>query len=319
MQVWEVPFRGANLLGVKQDGKIYVPIKPICAAIGIDMQAQTRRISRDPVLKKGVAMMAIPFTAGGPQAMFCLPLNRIHYWLAGVDSSRIKDEDMKRRVIEYQEECADVLFAYFMPVYAQALGIKLPIQQARVLHEDLFDRGDIEILEPELTAHTETEGFEPARRDDALAAKQAASEARDAAIRSEGVSTQARDASMRTEKTIVEISARGRKRPTKEAILCAKYIIWNKYNGFCPCGCGTLLMKSPHELISVGQNHRCIAEWDHLPSHKNSGKPEYGWYVYSQCNQQLKDPELRDRKWKRWIAYQEHVNDYFREQKKGLF
>jgi hypothetical protein len=142
MQVYELNFRGAKLIGVKHDGRIVIPIKPIADAIGIDWSSQHKAIQRHTILSKGMVVMTIPFGQGGTQMMACLPLNRLHFWLAGVESGRIKGDDIRARVIEFQEECADALFVYFMPEYAAAIGVKLPTLEARLLHDDLFDRAE---------------------------------------------------------------------------------------------------------------------------------------------------------------------------------
>lgn len=159
MQVYEFSFRDARLLGVARGSQVVIPIAPICAAIGIDVQAQQRRIYRDSVLAKGTAMMAVPFGRGGKQEMLCLPLQRIHYWLAGIDSSRIKDTAMRDRVIAYQEECADVLCAYFMPGYAKAAGVQLATLEVRLLHDDLFDRSESRCID--MSGMTHPFGYDP--------------------------------------------------------------------------------------------------------------------------------------------------------------
>jgi hypothetical protein len=139
--VYEIEFRGAKLLGVRHNGSIVIAIRPICTAIGIDDEPQRRRINRDPVLSKGGVILTLPFTSGGPQSMLCLALKRLHYWLAGISSGSIKDETMRQRVIEYQEECADYLFACFMPEAAAAMGITLPaISRPQLVQDDFIDR-----------------------------------------------------------------------------------------------------------------------------------------------------------------------------------
>lgn len=142
MQVHEINFHGARLIGATaDDGQVNIPIAPICAAIGLDTRSQRARIARDPVLKGGI-MMLLPFGAGGPQNMLCVPLRRVNYWLAGIDTSRLKNAAMRDRVIEYQTECADVLCAHFMPEYAKAAGIRIAPFEARLLHDDLFARAE---------------------------------------------------------------------------------------------------------------------------------------------------------------------------------
>ncbi|MCI0649947.1 MAG: phage antirepressor N-terminal domain-containing protein, partial [Chloroflexi bacterium] len=54
----EVTFYGDELpVARTADGRIYVPLKPICEAIGVGWNGQRQRINRDPVLSE-VAMSA---------------------------------------------------------------------------------------------------------------------------------------------------------------------------------------------------------------------------------------------------------------------
>lgn len=71
-----------------------------------------QRINRDPVMAKATSIMLVPF-AGKGQEVTCLKLNRVNFWLATIDSNRIKDESVREKVRLYQEECADVLYEHF--------------------------------------------------------------------------------------------------------------------------------------------------------------------------------------------------------------
>ena len=108
-----VNFKGAELLGIQLDGIVVVALKPIVEGMGLAWGSQYNRVKRDPVLSEGIFIMKIPFGAGGPQEMICLRLDLIHGWLFTVDSTRIKNEDVRNRVLLYQRECYAVLYRYF--------------------------------------------------------------------------------------------------------------------------------------------------------------------------------------------------------------
>lgn len=95
-----VEFHGDIIYATSQADALMVPISPICAALGIDPQAQARRIRRHPVLSQGVAMMATP-SAGGTQNSLAIPLDMLNGWLFGVDATRVKPE-LRERLTEYQ-------------------------------------------------------------------------------------------------------------------------------------------------------------------------------------------------------------------------
>lgn len=112
-EIVTVNFRGDELYGFKQDDGVFVALKPIARALGLDWSAQLKRVKRDPVLSEGMAMMATPYGLGGDQEAVALKMDLINGWLFGIDSSRIKDVEARERVILYQRECYGVLFKHF--------------------------------------------------------------------------------------------------------------------------------------------------------------------------------------------------------------
>lgn len=106
-----VDFHGHSLITLEQNGELYVAMKPIVEAIGLDWEAQFKRIKRRAVLNEGISMMEIP-SAGGKQSVMCLPLKLLNGWLFGVDAERVKPE-IRERVLDYQRSCYDVLHDYW--------------------------------------------------------------------------------------------------------------------------------------------------------------------------------------------------------------
>lgn len=108
-----VKFNNQHLPVFFYNEKPYVAMKPICENIGLQWEAQLRRIKRNHVLSKGMTIMDIP-SNGGIQQYVCLPLGLLNGWLMGVDISKVKLE-IKDTLIKYQLECFDVLYKHFMP------------------------------------------------------------------------------------------------------------------------------------------------------------------------------------------------------------
>ena len=112
-QLVTVDFHGQSILAANIDGKPYVAMKPIVENIGLQWEAQLKRIQRNPVLKQAMSMMDIP-SAGGMQQTTCLPLSMLNGWLFGVDVNRVREE-IRPKLIRYQTECFEVLAQHFMP------------------------------------------------------------------------------------------------------------------------------------------------------------------------------------------------------------
>ncbi len=109
----EVLFYDDALTAVRgSDGRVYVSIRQMCQALGLNAQAQTRRIQRQPILNDGywgVAMMATP---GGMQKTQVLRVDLVPLWLSGIDTGRVNDE-IRPKLIRFQKEAATVLWEAF--------------------------------------------------------------------------------------------------------------------------------------------------------------------------------------------------------------
>lgn len=132
-----VNFRGDELYGFKQEDGVYLALKPMVEAMGLDWSAQYRRVQRDPILSEGIAMMATPFGRGGSQEAVCLKMELVNGWLFTIESSRIQDDEVRKRVQLYQRECYGALYAHFSGKGAEVETLEpdaaLPIGERRKL------------------------------------------------------------------------------------------------------------------------------------------------------------------------------------------
>lgn len=131
-RVVTVNFRGADLYGFERDDGVFVALKPIVEAMGMSWSGQHDRVRRDPILNEGIRVMRIPFGAGGSQEVTCLRLDLVNGWLFTIDAGRIKDGDVRERVILYQRECYRVLHEHFTQA-ARPAPASIPIGED--LHE----------------------------------------------------------------------------------------------------------------------------------------------------------------------------------------
>ncbi|MDH2304977.1 phage antirepressor N-terminal domain-containing protein [Providencia rettgeri] len=104
-----VPFHGANLCIVNHDGNPYVPMKPIIEGMGLDWASQFTKLKKR--FSKGIVEIAIP-SKGGEQSMICLAMHKLTGWLYSIMPNKVKPE-IRDKVIQYQEECDDVLYEYW--------------------------------------------------------------------------------------------------------------------------------------------------------------------------------------------------------------
>lgn len=112
VEFYEDELQGMIVMITPSERRVFVPVRPICDFLGVAWPAQRNRILRDPVLSSKMEPVLVT-TAGGPQEMQCLPLDYLNGWLFGINTSRVKEE-VRERLIRYQEECYQVLRDAFL-------------------------------------------------------------------------------------------------------------------------------------------------------------------------------------------------------------
>lgn len=103
---------GQNILMIAEEEGTYIPIKPICEALGVSMQGQLEKIKSHPILGSTIKNI---FTVAGDnrnREMICLPLQFIYGWLFTIQPDRARSE-YRDNIIKYQEECYRVLYNHF--------------------------------------------------------------------------------------------------------------------------------------------------------------------------------------------------------------
>lgn len=106
-----VPFHGADLYVVEHNGQPYTPMKPIVEGMGLDWKSQHRKLAANES-RWGMVELTIP-SAGGAQSASSLPVRKVAAWLATIESGKVKKTEVRARVIQYQNECDDVLWQYW--------------------------------------------------------------------------------------------------------------------------------------------------------------------------------------------------------------
>lgn len=145
-----VPFQGADLYVVEHNGQPYTPMKPIVTAMGLDWKSQHRKVAANEA-RWGVTELVMPSTMveltivasadGKSRALTCIPVRKVAAWLATVEPGKVKNPEVRARVVMYQNECDDVLWQYWndgiainpRATYAVQPGQTLSAEQADTL------------------------------------------------------------------------------------------------------------------------------------------------------------------------------------------
>jgi len=119
-----------------EGGGIYLPVRPMCAALGIDFSSQMQRIRRHDVMAEALRRVRIE-TGGGAQVLQCLELESTLMWLATVEGRRVK-ESLRQRLHLYQRW----VFKRVSEAFAAEAGLPPPAAGgAAVASPDQGDQG----------------------------------------------------------------------------------------------------------------------------------------------------------------------------------
>ncbi|EFA6459636.1 phage antirepressor N-terminal domain-containing protein [Escherichia coli] len=111
MNMMTVPFHGDSLYVVNHNGEPYVPMKPVVEGMGVTWQSQHRKLMER--FKTCIIEMMIQLPGDTQRRLvICLALRKLAGWLQTINPNKVKPE-IRDRVIQYQEECDDVLYEYW--------------------------------------------------------------------------------------------------------------------------------------------------------------------------------------------------------------
>lgn len=106
-----IPFHGTELVAVKQEENIWVSLRNACDSLGIQFDAQNKRLSRAPWAVKSI--MDSTGIDGKNYQMIFIDKRTFTMWLATIDTSRLKSDRARTLVETFQKEAAEALENYF--------------------------------------------------------------------------------------------------------------------------------------------------------------------------------------------------------------
>lgn len=112
MRAMTANFHGTVLFGVRVGEHVFVALKPIVEAMGLNWPGQEQRVKREPVLSEGICLIHIP-SAGGLQQTLGLRLDLIPGWLFTISTLRVR-ESIRDKINLYKRECYKVLARHFL-------------------------------------------------------------------------------------------------------------------------------------------------------------------------------------------------------------
>ena len=111
---------GEEVLAARTEtSEIYLPIRPICTALGVNWATQYRKIKADEILLESTRNLRMQ-TRGGAQVLVCMDVEAIPLWLAGIEPSRVRP-DLRERLKTYKRWVRKAVYEAF----ARETGIEV--------------------------------------------------------------------------------------------------------------------------------------------------------------------------------------------------
>jgi len=97
---------------IENNNKRFIPIRPICEALGIDAKVQRTKIQEDEILSSTGVLSTSVAADGKEREMLCLPLEFVFGWLFTINPKNVSPE-ARESVTRYKLQCYQALFEYF--------------------------------------------------------------------------------------------------------------------------------------------------------------------------------------------------------------
>ncbi|EKP2417059.1 phage antirepressor Ant [Escherichia coli] len=141
-----VPFHGAELYVVNHNGEPYTPMKPIVEGMGMDWASQFTKMKQR--FKTSIVKITMQLPGDEQRReIICLALRKLAGWLQTISPNKVRHE-IRDKVIQYQEECDDVLYEYWAKGHVvnprkakKALPGKITTEQQEAIKQLVMSRG----------------------------------------------------------------------------------------------------------------------------------------------------------------------------------
>lgn len=111
IQIQTVSFHDTTLITFQHDNVIYTAVRPIVEALGMSWGSQSVKLNKNKE-KFNCFDIETVGSDGKKRTMLCMPIRKLNGWLFSINPEKVR-ADLKAKVIQYQEECFEVLHDYW--------------------------------------------------------------------------------------------------------------------------------------------------------------------------------------------------------------
>lgn len=105
-----IPFTLGGLEAISVKDSLFVSVRHLCDAFGVDFNGQRKKLAKDP--KWTCGLMSTHDTSGRKQEMLTLPLDEVSGFLYSINVNKVNPET-REALLKYQKECTKALNAYW--------------------------------------------------------------------------------------------------------------------------------------------------------------------------------------------------------------
>ena len=95
-----------------ENNNFFVPVKPICDAIGVAYEPQFSTLKEHAILAPTITLRVMVASDGKRREMVCLPLEFVYGWIFTINTKNVS-EAARGSVLRYQLECYNALYRHF--------------------------------------------------------------------------------------------------------------------------------------------------------------------------------------------------------------
>lgn len=141
-------FHGDTIYAIEHEGEPFAPVKPIIENIGLEWGAQQQKLSKNRS-RWGVSIIDIP-SASGLQKTLCIPVRKLAGFLATINPAKVRN-DLRAKIICYQNECDDALWNYWTKGEAKRPAASAQPRQPDLFNDPHADRRGDDVNQPQMT------------------------------------------------------------------------------------------------------------------------------------------------------------------------
>lgn len=112
LEIRHVDFHSNKIMTIRKDATEFVAMRPVVEAIGLNWKGQSEKLRKNQEKFNCVDIHTVG-KDGKNRDMLCIPITKFNGWAFSINSDKIPDLEVRKRVELYQEECFIALHDYW--------------------------------------------------------------------------------------------------------------------------------------------------------------------------------------------------------------